>query len=159
MAEGPVEPKIGSTAVLLGVIPLTAVTKFVLTEGYKVAQVAGSSTLTQMLAPTTKTIAIDAMLVGSQRSLRPLLELQALTNRFLSAAAGPLIQFTGIPVVARLGVHLDMQITEMVFTQDSANRDIFTVSMKLSHVPRSVAAEAFGFGADLAMGALGGFIP
>jgi hypothetical protein len=159
MADGPIEPKILQSAVLLGVIPLAAVTSFQLKEGYKVAQVAGSSTLSQMIAPTTKTIAIEALLIGAQRSFRPALEVLALTNRFLAAAVSPLLQITGIPVVARLGVHLDMQITDLTFTQDNANRDTIKVSIALTHVPRSTEVEAFGIGADLAMGALGGFIP
>jgi hypothetical protein len=159
MADGPIEPKILQSAVLLGVIPLAAVTNFQLKEGYKVAQVAGSSTFSQMIAPTTKTITIDALLIGAQRSFRPLLEALALTNRFLAAAVSPLLQITGIPVVARLGVHLDMQITDLTFTQDNTNRDTIKVSISLTHVPRSTEVEAFGFGADLALGALGGLIP
>lgn len=159
MADGPVEPSLLQSAVLVGVVPLTAVTKFVLTEGVKVAQVAGSGTFTQVIAPNTKTIAIDAQLIGKQRAFRPALELLALSNRFLAALASPVEQFTGVPVVARLGVHLDMQITELVFTQDAVNRDAFTVSIKLSHVPRSTLGEGIGAALDLVMGVAGGFIP
>jgi hypothetical protein len=145
--------------VLVGVVPLTKVTNFVLTEGYKVVPIAGAqSSLTQMTTPTTKTIDIDALLVDGERSLRPLLEALALTNRFLAAATSPLTALAGIPVVARLGVHLDMQITNMVFTQDNKLRDTFTLKLKLEHVPRSPEVEAFGLGADLALGAVGGFI-
>ena len=163
MADGPMEPKIVKSAVLLGVVPLAAVTSFQVTEGYKVAQIAGSSTgsspFFQMIAPTTKSIAIEALLIGKQRALRPALELLALTNRFLAAAASPVIQLTGIPVVARLGVHLDMQITTIVFSQDNANRDQIKVSITLNHVPRSTLIEGIGAGLDLVMGVAGGFIP
>jgi hypothetical protein len=158
MADGPIEPKILQSAVLLGVIPLAAVTNFQLKEGYKIAQVAGSSTIMQMIAPTTKTINIDALLIGWQRSLRPALEALALTNRALAAASAPLLRLAGIPVVARLGVHLDMQITDLTFTQDNTNRDTIKVSIALTHVPRSSITEGLGAVGDLAMGVVGGFI-
>jgi hypothetical protein len=144
--------------VLIGGVPLPVVTSFVLTEGYKVAQIAGSSTLTQMTTPTAKTIKIEGLLINELRSLRPLFEALALTNRLLAAAVGPLAQIAGIPVVARLGVHLDMQITSLVFTQDNMMRDTFKVTMELTNVPRGVASAAFGVGADLALGAAAGFI-
>jgi len=145
-------------SVLIGVIPLTAVTNFVLNEGYKVAQVAGSSTIAQMLTPTTKTISIDALLIGGQRALRPALEALALTNRLLAAAAGPLLKFSGIPVVARLGVHLDMQITSLIFTQDNTNRDTLKVSISLVNVPRSKLGGLLGAGLDVVAGVGSAFI-
>jgi len=145
-------------AVLLGVIPLTAVTNFVLNEGYKVAQVAGSSTIAQMLAPTTKTLTIDAQLIGDQRALRPALEAIALTNRLLAAAATPLLKFAGIPVVARLGVHLDMQITTLVFTQDNVNRDTLKVSITLVNVPRTKLGGILGAALDVVAGVGSAFI-
>jgi hypothetical protein len=146
-------------SVLLGVVPLTTVTSFTLNEGYKVAPIAGSSLISQLIAPTTKTINIEAMLIGGERALRPALEALALTNRFLAAAASPLMALSGIPVVARLGVHLDMQITSLVFVQDNANRDAFKVTIALQHVPRTAIAEGIGAGLDVVMGVAGGFIP
>lgn len=145
-------------AVLVGVIPLTAVTNFVLTEGYKVAQVAGSSTIAQMLTPTAKTISIDALLIGDQRSLRPALEALALTNRLLAAAAGPLLKFSGIPVVARLGVHLDMQITSLTFTQDNVNRDSLKVNIQMVNVPRTKLGGILGAALDVVAGVGTAFI-
>ena len=65
--------------VLVGVVPLLAVTSFVVNEGYKTASIAGS-TLTQMVAPTTKTISIEALLVAEFRALRPALEAMAATR-------------------------------------------------------------------------------
>lgn len=145
-------------AVLLGVIPLTAVTNFVLNEGYKVAQVAGSSTIAQMLTPTTKTITMDAQLIAEQRALRPALEALALTNRVLAAATTPLMKFAGIPVVARLGVHLDMQITMLVFTQDNVNRDTLKVSITMVNVPRTKLGGILGGALDVAAGVGSAFI-
>jgi hypothetical protein len=146
-------------SVLLGPIPLTTVTSFGLNEGYKVAPIAGSALFSQMIAPTTKTINIEALLIGGQRALRPAIEALALTNRFLASAVSPIMFLTGIPVVARLGVHIDMQITSLVFTQDNANRDTIKVTIALQHVPRTAIAEGIGAGLDLAMGVAGGFIP
>lgn len=145
-------------AVLLGAIPLTAVTNFVLKEGYKVAQVAGSSTIAQMLTPTAKTITIDAQLIGDQRALRPALEALALANRLLAAATSPLMQFAGIPVVARLGIHLDMQITDLSFTQDNTNRDTLKVSITLVNVPRTKLGGLLGAALDVAAGVGSAFV-
>ena len=68
--------------VLVGGVPLFCVTRFQIAEGYKVSPIAGSA-LSQMVAPTTKTVTIDALLIGEQRAFRPLLEAVALTSRFL----------------------------------------------------------------------------
>jgi hypothetical protein len=144
--------------VLIGGVPLPVVTSFVLTEGYKVAQIAGSSTLSQMTAPIAKTIKIEGLLINGFRSLRPAFEALALTNRLLAAAVGPVAQFAGIPVVARLGVHLDMQITSLVFTQDNVMRDAFKVTMELTNVPRGSISAIVGAVADVALGAASGFI-
>lgn len=145
--------------VFIGPVPLTAVTSFVLTEGYKIAQVAGNAGMVQMIAPNAKTIEVDALLVGGERSLRPALEALALLNRAAGALTSPLQQFTGIPVVARLGVHLDMQITSLTFTQENTLRDTMKVKLKLEHVPRHPFVEAFAAGLDLGMGAAAGFLP
>jgi len=145
--------------VLVGVIPLTVVTNFVLNEGYKVAQVAGSSTIAQMLAPTTKTINIDAQLIGPLRALRTALEALALTNRLLAPAAAVASTFTGgVPVVARLGVHTDMQITSLVFTQDNINRDTLKVSLTLTNVPRTQLSGLLGGLLDAVVGIGSAFI-
>jgi len=143
--------------VLVGAVPLLAVTSFVLNEGYKTASIAGS-TLTQMVAPTTKTISIEALLIGEFRALRPSLEALALTSRLLAAVSAPLLKLAGVPVVAKTGVHLDMQITSLVFAQDNQMRDTLKVSMTLTHVPRSRFAGLLGGALDLAVGAGSPFI-
>jgi hypothetical protein len=145
-------------SVLVGVIPLTAVTNFVLSEGYKVSQIAGSSVIAQMLSPTNKTIKIDAQLIGGQRALRPALEALAMTNRVLAAATTPLMKFTGIPVVARLGVHLDMQITSLTFTQDNVNRDTLKLNIEMVNVPRSKLGGLLGGALDLVVGVGSAFV-
>jgi hypothetical protein len=143
--------------VLVGAAPLFAVTSLVINEGYKATAIAGSS-LTQLVAPTTKTITIEALLIKEFRALRPLLEAMALTSRLLASASGPLMKFTGIPVVAKTSVNLDMQITSLVFTQDNQMRDTLRVSMSLAHVPRSQLAGLIGGALDLAVGVGSAFI-
>lgn len=145
-------PATHGTPLLLGEVPLFAVTAFVVNEGYKTAAVAGSR-LVQMLAPTTKTISIEALLVGEARSLRPALEALALTSRVLAAATSPFIGLSGIPVVSRSSVHLDMQITSLVFTQDNQWRDTLRVSIGLTHVPRAQASGIIGGLLDVALAA------
>src|SRR5262245_2411911 len=103
--------------VLVGAVPLFAVSSLVINEGYRTAAIGGSQ-LGQMVTPTTKTVAIEALLVGPERALRPALEAMALTSRGLASAAA-LTQIAGVPVVAKTSVHLDMQITGLVFTQDN----------------------------------------
>jgi hypothetical protein len=143
--------------VLLDRVPLLAVTSFVLNEGYKTASIAGSS-LTQMVAPTTKTISIEALLIAEFRALRPALEALALTSRLLASVSAPLMALAGIPVVAKTGVHLDMQVTSLVFTQDNQMRDTLKVSISFVHVPRTQLGGLLGGALDLAAGAGSAFI-
>ena len=136
--------------VLVGAVPLFAVTSFVVNEGYKTASIAGS-TLTQMVRTTTKTISIEALLVGEFRALRPALELLAFVTPRLE-------KVLGIPVVAKTGVSLDMQITSLVFTQDNQMRDTLKVSITLTHVPRAKLRALVGGALELAVGAGSAFI-
>jgi hypothetical protein len=143
--------------VLVGGVPLFAVTSFVVNEGYKTAKIAGS-TLTQMVAPTTKTISIEALLIGEFRALRPALEAMALTSRLLASVNAPLMKLAGIPVVAKTSVSSDMQITSLVFTQDNQMRDTIKVSISLTHVPRTQLGGLLGGALELAVGAGSAFI-
>ena len=144
--------------VLVGVVPLLCVTNLVIDEGYKTVAIAGSR-FTQLVTPTTKTITIDALLMKEFRLFRPVLEALALTTRGLASATAPLLVLAGIPVVTKLSIHLDMQITKLTFTQKPEQRDTLAVNIKLEHVPRSMQSTAFGLGADLAFAAAGPFIP
>ncbi len=136
---------------------MLAVTSFVLNEGYKTAAIAGS-TLTQMVTPTTKTITIEALLMNEFRALRPALEALALASRMLASVTAPLMSVAGIPVVAKSGAHLDMQITSLVFTQDNQMRDTLRVTISLTHVPRSQIGGLLGGALDVALGAGSAFI-
>src|SRR5262249_34125697 len=130
--------------VLVGVVPLFKVQTYVVTEGYKSAAIAASP-FVQMVGVMTKTIAIDALLVGAERAFRPALEALALNPialgalgatalgltafqvpQALPAAAGAIPtaeSVVGIPVVSKNFIHLDMQITQLKFTQDNQNRE------------------------------------
>jgi len=143
--------------VLIGAVPLLTVTSFVLEEGYKITSIA-SSNFSQMTAPTSKSIKVEALLIKESRALRPLLETMALTSRYMASTAGPLMKFNGLPVVAKNGVHLDMQITSLVFTQDNTMRDTLKVSISLVNVTRSQLSAILGGALDLAVGVGTSFI-
>jgi hypothetical protein len=139
--------------VLVGAVPLLHVQTLTMNEGYRIERIA-CSTFSQALAPTTKTIAIEAMLVGPDRLvLKKGLEALALVSRTLVAATAPALALTGIPVVSGLTISLDMQITELRFTQSVLKREALDVHLTLQHVPRSSATAILGEVADLALAA------
>lgn len=145
--------------VLVGVIPLFHVQNMSINEGYRIQKIAGSS-FSQALAPTTKTISIDAVIIGETRlAIKKGLEALALTSRVLVAATAPALGITGIPVVSGLTISIDMQITDLRFTQSVQKRDALDVSITLQHVPRSSLTTIIGEAADLALAAGTAFIP
>ena len=142
--------------VLVGAVPLLMVQSYVVNEGYKSATIAGSP-LVQMVSPTTKTITIEAFLVGAERALRPALEVMALTSRALASVTAPLMSVAGIPVVSKNFVHVDMQITSLSFTQDNQNREALKVNIQLTNVPRPKLGGLLGL-ADVALGVGSAFV-
>src|SRR5690606_2298888 len=109
---------------------------------------------------TTKTISIEAVLVGRERLLlKKALEALALTSRALVAATAPALAKTGIPVVSGLTISLDMQITTLQFSQNTQKRDALDVSLTLQHVPRSSLATILGEALDLTLAAGSAPIP
>lgn len=139
--------------VLVGAVPLLHVQSMTLTEGYRIERIMGSR-FSQATQPNAKTIAIEAILLGPQRLvLKKALEVMALTSRALAAAAAPLLAVTGIPVVSGLTISLDMQITDLRFTQSVQKREALDVSITLQHVPRSSVTALIGELADLALAA------
>lgn len=139
--------------VLVGVVPLFNVQSMTLSEGYRIERVMGSR-FSQATAPNVKTIAIEAILIGSDRLLiKKALEAMALTSRALAAAAAPLMAVAGIPVVSGMTISLDMQITDLRFTHSTGKREALDVSLSLVHVPRSAASELIGEAADIALAA------
>lgn len=142
--------------VLVGVVPLLMVQSYVVNEGYKSASIAASP-FVQMVSPTTKTITIEAFLVGAERAFRPALEALALISRALASVTAPLLSVVGIPVVSKNFIHLDMQITSLMFTQDNQNREALKCNIQLTNVPRPKLGGLLGL-ADVALGAGSAFL-
>ena len=129
--------------VLVGVVPLFKVQTYVVTEGYKSVSIPASS-FVQMVGMTSKTIAIDALLVGVERAFRPVLEALAMNTIPGALQVTSLLEsFVGIPVVSKNFIHLDMQITQLKFTQDNTNRETLSVHLELTNVPRPKSCGAF----------------
>jgi hypothetical protein len=148
-------PKNVQIPVLVGTVPLLAVTSLAINEEYKATAIAGSS-LIQQVSPTEKTINIEALLIREARVLRLALESLALASRRLAGSVST--KFSGIPVVAKTSVHLDMQITKLVFAQDNQMRDTLRVSINLTHVPRSQISGLIGGLLDVGLAAGSAFI-
>jgi hypothetical protein len=145
--------------VLIGAVPLFTVTSLTLNEGYQVARIAGSR-LAQLVSPTTRTITVEATLVGSTRLVvKKGLEAMALTSRALAAGAAPLMNVAGLPVVSGMTISLDMQITSLRFTQSNQKRDAIDVSLTLEYVPRSSLTAILGEALDVALAAATVAIP
>ena len=148
-----------NSPVLVGLVPLYNVQSLSLSEGYKIQRIAGSK-FSQAIAPTNKTIAIEAVLVGNLRMLhKKALETMALSSRLLVSALAPGLKVTGIPVVAGMTISLDMQITDLKFTQSTQKRDAIDVSLTLQHAPRFSLLSILGEVADLALAAGSAAIP
>ncbi|APE25809.1 MULTISPECIES: hypothetical protein [Streptomyces] len=145
--------------VLIGAVPLFTVTSLTLGEGYQVARIAGSR-LAQLVAPTTKSISVEAVLVGRTRLLtKKGLEAMALTSRVLAGSTAPLMKMAGLPVVCGMTVSLDMQITSLRFTQSNQKRDALDVAISLEQVPRSSLTAILGEAMDIALAAGSAAIP
>ncbi len=145
--------------VLIGVVPLFTVTSLTLNEGYQVARIAGSS-LAQLVSPTTKTISIEAVLVGSTRLVvKKSLEAMALASRALAASTAPLMNAAGLPVISGMTVSVDMQITSLRFTQSNQKRDAIDVNITLEEVPRSSLSLIVGEALDMALAVSTAAIP
>jgi hypothetical protein len=141
--------------VLIGPVPLLYVQSMTITEGYRIERIMGSR-FSQATQPTNKTIAIEAVLLGPTRLVqKKALEALALTSRLLVSAAAPTLAATGIPVVSGLTVSLDMQITDLRFSQSVSKRDALT----LQHVPRSSVTAVISEVADLGLAVGTAFVP
>lgn len=137
--------------VLVGAVPLLKVQNYVVTENYKSASIA-TGPFVQMVGLSTKTIMIDALLVGVERAFRPLLEALAMnTIPGVAQAVATLESFVGVPVVSKNFIHFDMQITQLKFTQDNQNRETLTAHIELLNVPRPKKLGGFLPGADIAL--------
>src|SRR6516162_1370653 len=115
-------------SVLIGEVPLFAVNSIRLTEQYALPEVGGKGT-SQFTSKITRTIDIDAALIGDDRQqFRIKLELMADVSRMLAAAQSVV---NGIPVVAGLTTLLDCQISSLSFSQSATDKDTFAVSIQI----------------------------
>jgi hypothetical protein len=120
-------------SVLIGVVPLFAVNRIILTENYELPPVGGKG-LSQSTGKITRTVQIEALLIGAERhETRLKLEAMADLSKTLPAASSVV---SGIPLVAGLVVLLDCQIGNLTFGQSAEEKDVFTVSISLKHCPR-----------------------
>jgi hypothetical protein len=145
--------------VLVGPVQLRYVQSMTVTEGYRIERIMGSR-FSQATQPTNKTIVIEAVLLGTGRlAQKKELEALALVSRLLVAAVAPTLAASGIPVVSGLTISLDMQITDLRFTQSVAKREALDVSITLQQVPRSSLSAVLGEVADLSLAAATADVP
>ena len=125
-------------SVLIGAVPLFAVSRISLSEKYELPPV-GDRGLAQSTGKITRTVQVEAALLGQERhAIRLGLELMADLSRTLPAVSLPAIgsALSGIPLVAGLTTLLDMQVESLNFSQSADEKDAFTVSISLKHCPR-----------------------
>ncbi|MEU5261571.1 hypothetical protein [Amycolatopsis sp. NPDC021455] len=130
-----------NTPVLVGSVQLLHVQSITVNEGYRIERIMGSR-FVQATQPTNQTIAIEAVLLGDGRlDQKKELENVALTSRQLVANAPAGQGAVGISVVSGMTTNLNMQVTDLRFTQSVGKRDALDVSITLEQVlPGSPAA-------------------
>src|SRR6267378_941755 len=101
-------------SVLIGLVPLFAVNRITLTENYDLPPVGGKGS-SQSTGKITRSVQIDALLIGKQRH-DTRLRLEAMADLSKTLPAGSSI-VSGIPLVAGLVVLLDCQINSLSFGQ------------------------------------------
>jgi hypothetical protein len=145
--------------VLVGPVQLLYVQSMTISEGYRIERIMGSR-FSQATQPTNKTIAIEAVLLGPDRlDQKKALEALALTSRILVAAVARGEATVGIPVVSGLTISLDMQVTDLRFTQNVSKRDALDAAITLQQVQRSSVSAVLGEVADLALAAGSALVP
>jgi len=123
-----------NTPVLVGTVQLRNVQSLTVTEGYRVERIMGSR-FVQATQPTNQTIAIEAVLLGDDRlDQKKELERVALTSRQLVANAPAGQAAVGTSVAAGLTTSVNMQVTNLRFTQSVAKKNALDVSITLEQV-------------------------
>lgn len=142
--------------VLVGAVPLFAVTNLTLDEQFKIPAI-GKGDKSQWLGKVGYTVTIQGMLLGPERFIwKASLELLADISMILSSLVS-IPGLGGIPIVSGLTVLTDMQITSLRFTQTSQEFGAIGVTIGLKHCPRGFVAELIGQGLNVAS-SLGGSI-
>jgi hypothetical protein len=120
-------------SVLIGTVPLFAVTQISLNEQYALPPV-GDKGNSQSTSKITRTVQIQAALLGVDGPITRLgLEMMADLSKTLPLASSII---SGIPLVAGLTTLMDMQIDSLNFSQTAEEKGVYTVSISLKHCPR-----------------------
>jgi hypothetical protein len=120
-------------SVLIGNVPLFAVTQISLNEQYQLPPV-GDKGLRQSTSKITRTVQIQAALLGPLGPFTRLqLEMLADLSKTLPLASSVI---SGVPLVAGLTTLMDMQIDSLTFSQTAEEKGVYTVSISLKHCPR-----------------------
>ena len=120
-------------SVLIGNVPLFAVTQISLNEQYALPPV-GDKGISQSTSKITRTVQIQAALLGPIGPITRLqLEMMADLSKTLPLASSLI---SGIPLVAGLTTLMDMQIDSLSFSQTAEEKGVYTVSISLKHCPR-----------------------
>jgi hypothetical protein len=123
-------------------VPLFAVSRMTLTERFTLPPI-GASAFRAAVANSTDTISLSAVLVGPQRfAWKQSLELLA----DFSKRGGAIGSFTsgtvsGLILVTRMTVRINLQVTELSFTASAQRLDTLDVTIGLQHVPRPGPAD------------------
>ncbi|NEW69881.1 hypothetical protein [Streptomyces rhizosphaericus] len=122
---------------LLLAIPLFAVSRMQLTERYTLPPI-GAQAFRAAVGNANETVSLAALLIGPQRfAWKQDLELLA----SFSKRGGAIGSYTGgkasgLILVTRMVVKMNMQVTEVSFTASAQRLDTLEVSLSLQHVPR-----------------------
>jgi hypothetical protein len=129
----PSEMVTSQVSVLIGTVPLFAVTQISLNEQYALPPV-GDKGNSQSTSKITRTVQIQAALLGPIGPITRLqLEMMADLSKTLPLGSSLI---SGIPLVAGLTTLMDMQIDSLNFSQTAEEKGVYTVSISLKHCPR-----------------------
>ncbi len=135
--------------VLVGAIPLFAVTSMTLDETFKIPEI-GKGDKSQWLGKVGYTVSIQGVLVGPERFFyKAGLEAMADLGMVLASLVS-IPGLGGIPLVSGLTVLPDMQITSLKFSQTSQEFGAIGVTISLKHCPKGFVAELIGRGLNMA---------
>jgi phage protein U len=136
--------------ILVGVVPLFAVTSMTLKESFKLPELGKADKKSQWLGKVEDDVTIDGALIGPDRffykaALEVMADLSILLNAFV-----PVPGLGGIVLVSGLTVLTEMQISDLKFTQTSQDFGSIGVSISLKHCPRGLIGQVIGQGLNMA---------
>ncbi|MCM2422899.1 MULTISPECIES: hypothetical protein [unclassified Streptomyces] len=118
-------------------VPLFAVSRLTLSERYTLPPI-GTQAFRAAVGNATENVSLSALLIGPQRfAWKQGLELLANFSKrggALGSYSGG--RLSGLILVTRMVVKMNMQVTELSFTASAQRIDTVEVSLSLQHVPR-----------------------